>query len=305
MLADFMEIGTTPARFRNSEEWHDEQVERARKTNRAMPTREESEREWQDLQNERAARTNVTQLDYLGSNRVEPTNYKTSRELKEALKRNAPVQGEAPVQSGTPVQNVIPAQNGAPVQNGTPIQDGTPVPDGSPALNEPSAQDERPVQEETPGHGKAEQGRGHKVHLRLFVVEDLSRDVIEFLGTRFDIEPAFFREHIFDYAWCNTRDPWVDPPNLDVVARGQNWLQLRFVRARYFKTTDSFKTGGKQAENFNIQRRPDDDENNKAYWDEEGAIVGITRTRASFWTKHIEGEETEAVGKCNSLWDGL
>lgn len=45
--------------------------------------------------------------------------------------------------------------------------------------------------------------------LRLFVVEDLSRDVIEALGFALDIEPAFFREQIVDYAWCNIRDRWV------------------------------------------------------------------------------------------------
>jgi hypothetical protein len=32
--------------------------------------------------------------------------------------------------------------------------------------------------------------------IRLFVVEDLSRDVIEALGDNLDIEPVFFREHI-------------------------------------------------------------------------------------------------------------
>lgn len=35
--------------------------------------------------------------------------------------------------------------------------------------------------------------------LRLYIGEDLSRDVIEALGEKFDIEPAFFREQIVDY----------------------------------------------------------------------------------------------------------
>jgi len=143
-----------------------------------------------------------------------------------------------------------------------------------------------------------------KVQLRLFVVEDLSRDVIEILGARFDVEPAFFREHIVDYAWYNTRDPWVDPPNLDAAATRQRWFQLRFPRARYFKTTESFKNGRAEAESFNVLRRPDDDQNNKAWWDEDGAIVGITRTRASFWLRHGEGQEKEAVGKCCYIQDG-
>lgn len=41
------------------------------------------------------------------------------------------------------------------------------------------------------------------VKLRLFVVEDLSREVIEALGSKFDIDPSFFREHLVDYVWYN------------------------------------------------------------------------------------------------------
>lgn len=41
------------------------------------------------------------------------------------------------------------------------------------------------------------------VKFRLWVVEDLSRDVIETLGNHYDIDPSFFREHILDYVWYN------------------------------------------------------------------------------------------------------
>lgn len=47
-------------------------------------------------------------------------------------------------------------------------------------------------------------GENESVQTRLFVVEDLSRDVIEALGYHFKIDPSFFREHIVDYAWYNT-----------------------------------------------------------------------------------------------------
>jgi hypothetical protein len=135
-------------------------------------------------------------------------------------------------------------------------------------------------------------GSSDEVKLRLFVVEDLSREVIEHLGHHFDIEPAFFREHIVDYAWYNVRDPWRDPPNLDVVARDQHWAQIRFVRARYFESEVSFKTGFDQSKQFNVARRPDDDENNKAFWDKKGAKIGMTRTKASLWMKKVEPNET-------------
>lgn len=140
--------------------------------------------------------------------------------------------------------------------------------------------------------------------LSLFVVEDLSRDVIEALGDNLDIEPAFFREHIVDYAWCNIRDRWQDPPNLHIAAREQRWLQLRYVTARYYKTTDSFKKGREEADHFNVSRRLDDDANNKAVWDEKGAIVGIIRTRASFWLRQADSEKG-AVGKHVPMEEGL
>lgn len=41
------------------------------------------------------------------------------------------------------------------------------------------------------------------VKFRLFVVEDLSREVIETLGAHYDVDPSFFREHIVDYVWYN------------------------------------------------------------------------------------------------------
>ena len=37
------------------------------------------------------------------------------------------------------------------------------------------------------------QNAHHDVHARLFVLEDLSRDVIEAFGARFDVDPLFFR----------------------------------------------------------------------------------------------------------------
>lgn len=44
---------------------------------------------------------------------------------------------------------------------------------------------------------------GASFKLRLFVVEDISREVIETLGAHYDIDPSFFREHIVDYVWYN------------------------------------------------------------------------------------------------------
>lgn len=47
------------------------------------------------------------------------------------------------------------------------------------------------------------QGHNEDLTLRLFVVEDLSREVIEALGSHFDIDPMFFRAHVEDSVWHN------------------------------------------------------------------------------------------------------
>jgi hypothetical protein len=138
---------------------------------------------------------------------------------------------------------------------------------------------------------------GSNVQLRLYIVEDLSRDVIELLGYHLGIEPAFFREHIVDYAWSNVRDRWRDPPNLNVMTRKQNWISVRYVTARYFDTTEHFEDCVKEAIGFSVLRRPDGDESNKSWWDKNGAIVGLTRSRASFWMKNTNISDKAAVSE--------
>lgn len=140
-----------------------------------------------------------------------------------------------------------------------------------------------------------------KVKFRLYVVEDLSSDVIEVLGSGLDIEPSFFRAHIVDYAWYNVRDRWRDPPNLDIMARQQNWIQLRYVTARYFESREDFVVAVEEAEKFNILRRPDDDISNNSWWDAKDAIVGLTRSRATFWLKPEHKTGTPAIGKERQL----
>ena len=37
--------------------------------------------------------------------------------------------------------------------------------------------------------------------LRIFLLQDLFPDLIEFIGTNFDVDPAFFSSHIYDLDW--------------------------------------------------------------------------------------------------------
>ncbi|KAI2606089.1 uncharacterized protein GGS25DRAFT_515107 [Hypoxylon fragiforme] len=120
---------------------------------------------------------------------------------------------------------------------------------------------------------------------RLYVVEDLSRDVVEHLGSKLDIDPLFFREHINDYTWYNTRDPWVELPDLDIVSRTRPYFRLTYNQPRYFKNEESFRSANKQAGMFNVLRRLDVDLDHVSLFDEKSAIVALVRSKASFWIK--------------------
>ncbi|CAJ2506353.1 Uu.00g004830.m01.CDS01 [Anthostomella pinea] len=137
---------------------------------------------------------------------------------------------------------------------------------------------------------------GAAVKFRLYVVHDLSRDVIEALGQELNIDADFFRSHIVDYAWYNVRDRWRDPPVPELVGRRRNWLQMRYVTARYFDSSAEFEDATKEAQGFNVLRRPDDDLSNRAWWDKNGAIVAITRCRATYWLPPNHAQAGSSIG---------
>ncbi|KAI5858208.1 hypothetical protein GGS23DRAFT_607733 [Durotheca rogersii] len=118
---------------------------------------------------------------------------------------------------------------------------------------------------------------------RLYIVEDLSRDVIECLGYKLNIDPLFFREHINDYLWYNTRDPWVELPDLDMVSRNRPYFRLIYTQPRYFKDKQSVETANRQAGRFNVLRRLDLDTEHRSLFDEDSAIVALVRSKASLW----------------------
>ncbi|KAF2237277.1 hypothetical protein EV356DRAFT_496865 [Viridothelium virens] len=134
------------------------------------------------------------------------------------------------------------------------------------------------------------------VEARLFVVEDLSRDVVELLGARFGIDPLFFRGHISDYLWYNTRDPWVELPDLDVVSRDRPYSHIRYVQPRYFKSPESHKQALCDAGSFNVLRRLDNDRNHKTIFDEEGTSVALIRSKSSFWIRPNKAYESGVLG---------
>ncbi|KAL2679221.1 hypothetical protein Neosp_009988 [[Neocosmospora] mangrovei] len=161
------------------------------------------------------------------------------------------------------------------------------------------------------------------IKLSLFVVEDLSRDIIETLGAGLDIDPRFFRTQLIDYVWNNVRDPWREPPMLDVMSRQRNWFQMRLVRSRYFPNHQELSEAQDAVDRFNVMRRMDGDDN-QAFWDKDPAMgkdgakskiskavngsssqqgeapvdakVGHIRSRATFWLRNdIDNDTAVAV----------
>ncbi|KAI2625844.1 hypothetical protein GGR54DRAFT_517526 [Hypoxylon sp. NC1633] len=130
---------------------------------------------------------------------------------------------------------------------------------------------------------------------RFYVVEDLSRDVIELLGSKLDIDPLFFREHINDYTWYNTRDPWVELPDLDTVSRTRPYFRLTYLQPRYFTSQESFRKAKKQAGFFNVLRRLDVDSDHASLFDEDEATVALVRSKASLWIRPASNDQP-AIG---------
>jgi hypothetical protein len=231
----------------------------------------------------RAEKTNVTRLDFLPDGRIKRVDFKTAHDLEAGLADLKSPPDQAPGAQAGPTGNETPTASKVDVvQDAVAAADppyGTPTKNIDPAPNDPKT--EQPTRAVDPD----------KVQFRFFVVEDLSRRVIEALGSKFDLDPSFFREHINDYAWYNIRDRFAEARKLRVVAEQQPWVQLRWVRPRYFVNQDSYQAARVEANTFNIIRRPDEDYNNGALLDDEDATVALTRTRASFWTGKINGED--------------
>ena len=145
------------------------------------------------------------------------------------------------------------------------------------------------------------QNAHNDVYARLFVLEDLSRDVIEAFGARFDVDPLFFRGHISDYMWHNIRDPWVELPDLDLVSRERSYLHVRYVQTRYFRSEDSLRRAKREAGNFNVLRRVDRDGNWVRDVDIPNSDVGLVRSRTSLWIRPNKAGENGVLGKSQSV----
>ncbi|PPJ56794.1 hypothetical protein CBER1_05975 [Cercospora berteroae] len=145
---------------------------------------------------------------------------------------------------------------------------------------------------QAPPHGEPD--------VRLVIVEDLSRDLVDMLGEHYDIDPLFFLSHIGDYLFHNTRDRWCELPDLDVDTRNRSHSTISYLRARYYRSEKEFVDAEKQSGSFNVLRRLDGDRSRqslqRSLLDKPDASVTLTRAKSSLWIKpRAAGEPVVAV----------
>jgi len=132
---------------------------------------------------------------------------------------------------------------------------------------------------------------------RLIVIQDLSTFMIEKIGSAFDVEPGFFRSHLGDYVWLNTRDPQAEIPDLEAISQKSNYFSIQYVQPRYFSSPESLERAKRQAESFNVLRRIDHDGRFKSWSDMPGSDVGLVRGKVSLWSRPQNGSHSGWLGK--------
>jgi len=135
---------------------------------------------------------------------------------------------------------------------------------------------------------------------RLLVVQDLSTVIIEKLGSTFDVEPGFFRSHIGEYIWLNTRDPQAEIPDLESLSINSNYFSVQYPSPRYFENQEQLKEAKAQTESFNVSRRIDHDGPFKPWSDRAGSDVGLVRSKVSLWVRPKKDPAQAWLGKSPS-----
>jgi hypothetical protein len=111
--------------------------------------------------------------------------------------------------------------------------------------------------------------------LRLFLIEDISYDVVELLGSRFNIDPLFFEAYV-------DHDNLATPPlskgqRLRMSAMYRQWFRLQSVRLHFQLDHNDIINDRKQSECFNINRRCYPRHPYGSF------KLGITDTRTTIW----------------------
>jgi hypothetical protein len=156
-------------------------------------------------------------------------------------------------------------------------------------LNFPPSFESEPVHE--PAQRKASRemlGRCRS----LYIVEDLSGDVIEELGLAFEIEPQFFAEHLRDVEWEHHKDK-SNTMMLPSVRHFANYWTLPYLEP--IEMNGQQKSGRRTMLDMNVLRRMDFRSPHKDRKDIENS-VGLVHRVLSFWhRRHNDGQFFEGM----------
>jgi hypothetical protein len=92
---------------------------------------------------------------------------------------------------------------------------------------------------------------------RLLLVEDISYDFIEYLGSQFEVDPAVFASHVYGFDWFGRCSSASTVPSLPSEMRLQHFAHLRYLEARpvHTKINGPVNVDGLPCFNCNILRK--------------------------------------------------
>ncbi|KAH4122512.1 hypothetical protein HBH47_081270 [Parastagonospora nodorum] len=138
--------------------------------------------------------------------------------------------------------------------------------------------------------------------MRLYIVEDLSIDVIELLGSRYNIDPLFFSTQ-YDY-WDYREGGSSEPLRLQLSKKHRKWFHIDNVRmCRDKHRPFMWESNDNKTSKFNVERHI---ERQRATQGQDDIL--ILNTRTAFWLDK-DGEGGPLVGivlvdPTNSLFGG-
>ena len=91
---------------------------------------------------------------------------------------------------------------------------------------------------------------------RLLIVEDPSTDLIEMLGSRYDVDPEFFSVHVVNHHWYGMCSSVEMIPSSKGTIQEQSFLRLRYLEARRVKLVKQ-----ERAEHISFRRHPQSSRN--------------------------------------------
>lgn len=118
------------------------------------------------------------------------------------------------------------------------------------------------------------------------------------IGSLYNVPPEFFRGHLDDYLFHNTRDPWAQHPRLTDLT--ESYVNLLYLRARYYTNEEDFEEAEFETGTWNVTRRLDSDRSRKRLMygllDAPGSSIALLRAKISLYVGGEGGDGANTIG---------